>query len=308
MTSPTTVKVAIAPRHDTALASAVSAAGAQVTGIEEATALIWTRPSGADELAVLIAGRDRLRWIQLPWSGVEEFARAGLFDSGHVWTSAKGVYSRPVAEHALAMALALFHDVPRYSRATRWLDHYPGGLIGKKVAIVGGGGIGHALAGLHSVFDNEIIAVSRDGSSPGWGASSVAFDRMLDAVEGCDLAYLALPLTPETRGLADRRFFEALGPAGYLVNVARGTHVVTDDLVSALTDGVIAGAALDVTDPEPLPNDHPLWALERCLITPHTAVPKVLAEHLLRDRITENVRRFAAGERLLGAIDPVKGY
>lgn len=308
MTGPIGIRMAIAPGLDKALESAVSTAGAQVTSIDDATGLIWTRPSGAEDLASLIAGRESLRWIQLPWSGVEEFVQAGLCGSGHIWTSAKGVYSWPVAEHALAMALALLHDIPRFSQATKWLGHYRHALNGKRVAIVGGGGIGRSLAEMHSVFNNEITAVTRDGSDPGWGDRAVAFNQVLEAVARCDLVYLALPLTPETRGLGDRGFFEALGSDGYLVNVARGAHVVTEDLLAALGDGGIAGAALDVTDPEPLPDNHVLWTMERCLITPHTAVPEVLAEHLLRDRITENIRRFASGDRLLGVIDPTKGY
>ncbi len=119
---------------------------------------------------------------------------------------------------------------------------------------------------------------------------------------------LALALTAENEHFFGRRQFEAMERHACLVNIARGRHVVTDDLVVALTDGQIAAAGLDVTDPEPLPAGHPLWSLDNCLITPHTANTTAMAIPVLSGRITTNVRRFAAGEPLEGVIDPVLGY
>jgi len=119
---------------------------------------------------------------------------------------------------------------------------------------------------------------------------------------------LALALTPATEGLIDARRLALMGPSCWLVNVARGGHVVTDDLVTALADGTIAGAALDVTEPEPLPDGHPLWSAPNAIITPHVAnTPEMLVPRLA-ERITENVRRRIAGEPLLGVVDVRAGY
>ena len=123
-----------------------------------------------------------------------------------------------------------------------------------------------------------------------------------------DLVVLALALTPETTGFFGRPQLEAMASHAWLVNVARGRHVVTADLVDALAAGSIGGAALDVTEPEPLPEGHPLWALPNCLITPHTANTYEMAIPLLSARIADNVRRFRAGEPLLGPVSPDLGY
>ena len=115
-------------------------------------------------------------------------------------------------------------------------------------------------------------------------------------------------LTAETHGLIDARRLALLAPGACLVNVARGPHVVTDDLVAALRDGRLGHAGLDVTDPEPLPAGHPLWDLPKVIVTPHTANTEEMAEPLLAARITENVRRWTAGEPLIGLVDPAAGY
>ncbi len=120
--------------------------------------------------------------------------------------------------------------------------------------------------------------------------------------------FVALALTPATEHIIGARELAAMRPDSWLVNVARGRHVDTDALVAALADGVIAGAALDVTDPEPLPDGHPLWDQERCIITPHTANTLEMAARPFAARVRDNVARFAAGEPLVGLIDPAAGY
>jgi D-3-phosphoglycerate dehydrogenase len=119
---------------------------------------------------------------------------------------------------------------------------------------------------------------------------------------------LALALTPETTGLVGVEELALMDGDAWLVNVARGAHVVTDDLVAALDAGAIGGAALDVTDPEPLPDGHPLWALDNCLVTPHVANTWEMAEPLLAERVRANVERWGRGEALLGLVDPRLGY
>jgi phosphoglycerate dehydrogenase-like enzyme len=136
----------------------------------------------------------------------------------------------------------------------------------------------------------------------------VSPDHLHEALAGADVVVVALALTPETRGMVDARALEAMEEHAWLVNVGRGGQVVTDDLVAALRAGTIGGAALDVTDPEPLPDGHPLWALPNCIITPHTANTLDMVVPQLSERIRENVRRFAAGEPLVGLVDPDLGY
>ena len=141
------------------------------------------------------------------------------------------------------------------------------------------------------------------------GADNViGFDRRYEALKGADVVFLTHALTDETAGTIGSVELELMEPHSWLVNVARGEHVVTEDLVVALREDVIGGAALDVTEPEPLPEGHPLWELPNCLITPHVANTEDMAQPLLAGRIAENVRRFAEGKDLLGPVHVELGY
>ena len=137
---------------------------------------------------------------------------------------------------------------------------------------------------------------------------TITLDDLDDALAGADLVVLAVALTDETEGLLDARRLALLGPHAWIVNVARGGHIVTDDLVTALAAGDIGGAALDVTDPEPLPDGHPLWTLDNCIITPHVGNTPEMAVPLLAERVRANVVRFLAGDELLGPVDVAAGY
>ena len=149
----------------------------------------------------------------------------------------------------------------------------------------------------------------RRSGEPLDGATRVVTpDRTLEALDGADLVVLALALTEETRGVIDEEALAAMPDHSWLVNVARGQHVVTDDLVTALREGTIAGAGLDVTDPEPLPDDHPLWTLDNAIITPHTANTEAMAVPLVSARVAANVRRLGEDRPLIGPVDPALGY
>jgi D-3-phosphoglycerate dehydrogenase len=152
------------------------------------------------------------------------------------------------------------------------------------------------------------VTVVRKRPDPLEGARILGWDRRNDALGDADAVILALALTGENTFFFAAPQFEAMASHACLVNVARGRHVVTEDLVAALTDGEIGAAGLDVTDPEPLPAGHPLWTLDNCLITPHTANTEAMAIPALAARIADNVRRFAAGEALEGLVDPDLGY
>jgi phosphoglycerate dehydrogenase-like enzyme len=293
------------------LRGAVEAGGAAVVGVEDAEALLWAAPDDPDGLrAVLDAHGDHLRWVQLPWAGIEPYVP--VLDGDRVWTCGKGVYAEPVAEMALSLALAGLRGLDRYARSRTWREHGTIGrnLQGARVVVLGGGGITASFLRLLDPFGCRTTVVRRhpDGPPPRAGVEVVGPDGLADAVTGADLVVLALALTPETTGVVDAALLERMGPRCHVVNVARGAHVVTDDLVAALRDGTIAGAGLDVTDPEPLPDDHPLWSLPNCVITPHVGNTPDMAVPLLSARITENVRRWRSGEPLVGLVDVDLGY
>ena len=174
--------------------------------------------------------------------------------------------------------------------------------------IVGAGGIGRALIGLLEPFGAEVIAVTRRGHDVPGAARTLAADRVGEAWGEAHHVVIAAPATDGTRHLVGARELAAMREDAWLINVARGSLVDTDALVEALRAGSIAGAALDVTDPEPLPDGHPLWELPNVLITPHVATPPEAERRHFAERVRENVRRLAAGEELEGLIDPDGGY
>ena len=292
----------------TFLADAVVAGGGVLSDPGNAVALVWTETAEAGELGGVLDDHAGLRWVQLPWAGVEPYVDVIRAHADRTWTCGKGVYAEPVAEHALALALAGLRGLDHYARATSWTGQRGRNLLGARVTIVGGGGIAESLLRLLGPFRCDVTVVRRR-PRPMAGASSVVGDDRLDeALTGADVAVLALPLLPGTAGLIDRRRLELLAADACLVNVARGQHVVTADLVDALRDGTLGSAGLDVTDPEPLPDGHPQWTLPTAIVTPHTANTYEMALPLLGARITDNVRRWIAGEPLVGSVDPIAGY
>ena len=275
----------------------------------DAEVLLFLAPDDTDGLCRALKESPNARWVQLPWAGIEAFVAAGVLDPSRTWTCGKGVYAEPVAEHALALALAGLRDLPDRVRATTWGKQGGVSLYDGKVTILGGGGITECLVDLLTPMRTHITVVRRDASKPMPGVARVLEPHAIyEAVEDADVVFLALALTPETRGVIDLLVLRSMQPHAWLVNVARGAHVVTDDLVEALRDGAIGGAALDVTDPEPLPDGHPLWDLPNCIITPHTANSLEMGIPLLAKRVTDNLRRYAAGEPLIGLVDLDAGY
>jgi D-3-phosphoglycerate dehydrogenase len=228
---------------------------------------------------------------------------------GAVFTSAVGAFGLPVAEHALTLLLAAAKAIPTFATAHSWDRDGRSrvrALEGAAVAIVGAGGIGRALISLLEPFGAEVIAVTRRGRPVPGAARTLPADRVAEAWPEAHYVVVAAPATEGTRHLVGAAELEAMRSDAWLVNVARGSLVDTDALVDALRSGSIAGAALDVTDPEPLPDDHPLWEL--ALITPHVATPPDAEDRHFAQRVRENVRRLAAGEELEGVVDPEGGY
>ncbi len=300
-------RLAVAPESSPGwVRDAVEAGGAEVVDVSDATGLVWTAARDADGLARLLADNDHLDWVQVPFAGIENFVP--VLDDRRVWTCGKGVYAEPVAEHALALTLAGLRHVAGYARETSWSAPVGRNLLGANVTILGGGGITESLLRLLAPFGCRVTVVRRTVEHLEGAAEVTGQENLVDALVGADAVILALSLTPETAGIIARPELEVMESHSWLVNVARGRHVVTDDLVWALREGVIGGAALDVTDPEPLPAGHPLWSMPNCIITPHIGNTPEMAVPLLSERITTNVRRYLAGEELIGLVDVRRGY
>lgn len=290
--------VHVAPESDRTIDEAVLAAGGRIAPLERADAIVWL-DSNPDSLPDELP--EQVRWVQLPSAGVERWLPRT--DGSRLWTSAAGAYGRPVAEHAVALMLAGARRLADCARAQRWTAPPVVPLHRATVAVIGAGGIGRALIELLKPFEVDVLAVTRRG-----GGDTLPADRLGDVLPAAGHVVIAAPATAATRHLIGAAELAAMREDAWLVNVARGSLVDTDALVAALADGSIGGAALDVTDPEPLPDGHPLWREPRALITPHVANPEATLRRYLAEHVRENVTRFAAGEPLLSVIDADAGY
>jgi len=317
--SPTEVPVPIAigpsTPAPTLLRKAVVESGATVADPAEARALIWAGGPGEfpDELP------DTVEWVQLPAAGVEDWFTAGIF-ARHPdvrFTSAAGAFAASVAEHALMLLLAGVRYLPEHLHARSWRqqEFFPhvDTLRGKTVTIVGAGGIGRALIPMLIPLGVHIIAVNRSGkpvTGPGIPdtVETIPADQLARIWPRTDHVVIAAPATPDTRHLVGADEIARLEPTSWIINVARGSLIDTDALVAALASGAIGGAGLDVTDPEPLPDGHPLWTLPNAIVTPHDSNPPQLRLAAFADHVSENVLRFIEGRDLLAPIDPGRGY
>ncbi len=306
---PARILVAVAPEEADWAVDAIRRGGGEPAGLgENPSGLVWTDPGAVEELRDLLQANPGISWVQLPMAGIERVAEAGVLDHRRRWTSAKGAYAEPVAEHALALLLAGLRCLPERARARSWGQPDGQTLFGQAVTVVGGGGITIELLRLLEPFRTRVTVVRRRAEPVAGAAQTVTLPHLGEALAGARVVVLTAALTPQTRGLIGQKELQTMDRQAWLVNVARGALVDTVALVEALRSNQIGGAALDVTDPEPLPAGHPLWDLPNCLITPHTADTEEMTEPLLAARITENVRRLAAGQELQGQVDPDLGY
>lgn len=267
--------------------------------------------------AETLAAAPSLRWIQTWWVGVERcISVPGLLERGIVVTNAQRTSAIPIAEHAMAMMLSLARGLPQFSRLQMekdWAQDTNGikvrELSSQTVLVVGLGGIGTEIARRAHGIGMRVIATrnsSREG--PDFVAKVGLPDELLALAAEADVVINATPLTPATTGIFNRAFFSAMKPGGYFINIARGRSAVTDDLVAALRSKHLAGAGLDVTDPEPLPEESPLWLMDNVIITPHVAAESAAQADRYVILVTENLRRYVAGEPLLNVVDVERGY
>ena len=287
------------------LAEAVTAGGGVIVDADDAEVLVWYH-SGPEALEEFLRRAPKVRWVQLPAAGIEDYRE--LLDSGRIWTCAKGVYADPVAEHALALALAGMRGLSRYTRRVEWSGPDGINLFDARVAILGGGGIAQALVRLLAPFRAATTVIRRHPDPIEGVERVVGLEALHDVLPHHDLVVLALALTPETAGIMGMAELDRMAESAWLVNVARGGHVVTEALVQALQERRIGGAGLDVTDPEPLPAGHPLWELDNCIISPHVGNTPDMHAPLLAAFTRDNVGRFARGEPLRGLVRTELGY
>ena len=257
----------------------------------------------------LLAGAGRLRFIQSIGAGTDQFPRAALARRGIRLASARGVNARAVAEHAMALMLALSRrllEARDNQRQRLWrgmigdLLRREDELAGKTVLIVGLGDIGGRIARLAKAFDMRVVGLKRDLTADAGAADAVhPMDDVTALLPEVDFIVLSCPLTPETEHLIDAAALARMKPAAYLVNVARGRVVDEAALIEALAARQIAGAALDVTADEPLPPSSPLWGMEQVLITPHTAGETRRYEDNVIEILRDNLERLWRGDPVL---------
>jgi phosphoglycerate dehydrogenase-like enzyme len=278
----------------------------------------------------VLAAAHRARWLASYSAGVEACLGKPFFDQpGVVFTNARALSGPVMAEHTIAVAYALARNldvfIPRQAQGgalasdpkdVQWQSMGGGtygvklqSMTGKTMLIAGLGGIGLEVARRAHGLGMKVIATrasSREG--PDYVSYVGLSDELPTLIAQADVVVSALPLIPATTNLFDAKMFARMKQTAFFINVGRGGSVVTDDLVKALNEGVIAGASVDVTEPEPLPPDHPLWKAPHVIITPHVSGQSELGAKSREIVLREQVRRYAAGDKLLSVVDLKKGY
>jgi len=260
-----------------------------------------------------------LRWIYSITAAVDQFLYPELVSSEIALTNAGSVHGPVVAEHAIAMLLALAKRLPsavRYQDRRKWAmeaiwkeQPRPREVRGSNLVVVGLGSIGAEVASMAAALKMHVMGVREHPERGAMGANEVvAFDALDNVIAKADFVALAAPLTERTRHLIDARRLQIFKPTAFLINVSRGALVDEGALVKALRDRKLAGAALDVFEQEPLSRWSPLWKMPQVLITPHTAFLTENVWHLHYEVFAANLKRFLAGQQLEQAVDLKRGY
>ncbi|MQA27198.1 MAG: D-2-hydroxyacid dehydrogenase [Micromonosporaceae bacterium] len=254
----------------------------------------------------------RLRWVHIASAGVDTLMFDGLRDSDVVLTNSRGVFDGAIAEYVLGAVLAFAKDLPatlEHQRAGRWRHRETERVAGKRALVVGSGPIGRAIARLLRAAGLRVAGVGRRARSgdPDFGDVHAA-DELAACLPCADYVICAAPLTDATRGMFDADAFAVMQRSARFVNVGRGAHVVTDDLVTALASGEIAGAALDVFEAEPLPRDSALWSMPNVMVSPHMSGDFIGWESALAEVFADNFQRWLSSQPLRNVVDKTLGY
>ncbi|PXY82731.1 D-2-hydroxyacid dehydrogenase [Bifidobacterium asteroides] len=265
----------------------------------EATIILGNPPTDQ------VAACRNLVWLQTSSAGVDAYLKPGVLSPDAMLTSASGAYGQSVSEHMFAMMWTIMKDLPGYRDNQRMGRWQPRGAVlsprGCRVLVLGTGDIGASFARLSKAVGARTIGIRRHPDQPVEGFDRLAgFDDLDALLPDVDVVALALPSTPQTRHIIDGPRLEMMKSTAVLINAGRGDAVDCMALAQALDKEDIFGAGLDVTEPEPLPENHPLWSQPRCLLTPHVAGGAHLASNV--DKILEicldNLRRFMDGRPL----------
>jgi phosphoglycerate dehydrogenase-like enzyme len=259
----------------------------------------------------LFARAKRLRWICANRAGLgQAYFYDALVNSDVVVTGMHGSYNEHLSTHAMAFLLAFARRFDHYLPQKRW-RRGPGmiDLPSKTVLIVGVGGSGSEAGKQCAAFGMRVLGIDPRVKQPPAGMAELSTpDRLEERLAEADFVIVTTPETPDTLGMFNTRLFSRMKRGAYFINIARGRCVVTQDLIAALQSGQLAGAGLDVVDPEPLPDDSPLWGMPNVLITPHVAILGTPYRQKWEAILLENCRRFAAGEPLLNVVDKQKWF
>jgi phosphoglycerate dehydrogenase-like enzyme len=268
--------------------------------------------------AATLEAAGALLWIQALSAGVERCVGVpALAGRGIVLTNLQRTMGPTIAEHSIAMMMALARGLPQFGRhqqAGRWSDNQADTarmreVGGRTMLVVGLGGIGTEVARRAHGLGMRVIATRNSSREGPDFVAKVGLSGELNALAAeADVVVNATPLTPETTGIFDSAFFAAMKPGGYFITVGRGASTKTDALIAALRSGRLAGAGLDVTDPEPLPVESPLWSMDNVIITPHVSASSDQQLERIAVVVAENLRRYVAGEPLLNVVDIERGY
>ena len=259
----------------------------------------------------LLDAAPRLKWVQASSAGVEKYPFDKMKEKGITFTNAKDIYGIQLADHTMAFILAFSRQLPFLFQAQQkrvWesrKNYPPGELAGETLLVVGLGGTGLETARRAAGFGMRIIATRwhADAPRPEFIEAVHPPEALHQLLPEADWVAVCAPLTRDTRDMFSDAEFALMKESAYIVCVTRGGIINTEALLRAVDSKAIAGAGLDVTDPEPLPSDHPLWERENVVITPHASGHSPNAGKRMADLLCENVRRFAAGEPLLNVVD-----
>lgn len=256
-----------------------------------------------------------LRWMQCSFAGVDVYCRPGVLPEGLLLTNSAGAYGVTIAEHIVCVLLMLMRRMPEYAAvvaAREWrLVGDVRSIYGSRITVVGMGDIGSNFGKRAHALGAAVTGVRRHpGETPDWAEAIYPTSRLTEAVAKADAVVFCVPGTVETKALCDAALLEAMPEGCYVINVGRGSAVDQTALLQALRSGRLAGAALDVAEPEPLPPEHPLWSAPNLLLTPHVSgnmsldVTRRLVFQIFRD----NLERYAAGRPLCHLVDQTAGY
>ena len=259
-----------------------------------------------------VVRQGRLQWVQSSAAGLDHCLTPEVIDSPIVVTSASGLFADQVAEQTLALLLGLLRSLPTFFRAQQhreFIRRPTRDLHQATVGIVGFGGNGRRLAEVLAPFRTHIVATDiYPIARPDYVQELWPADQLDTLLERSEIVILSLPLNAETTGLFDARRLAKMKPGSVLINVARGPVVVESDLVAALESGHLAGAGLDVTEVEPLPQSSPLWDLPNVIITPHVGAQSARRIDDTTRLICDNLRRYFSGQPLLNLVDKKRGF